>query len=154
MDDWGALASIRTCAVSDGTVCETPALVLVPFGKYVGKPLRMLLQDGDYCRWFMEQSELRSKYPNIVTAIRAGSATVKAPRTGKARVTVHDTHTRWHDKWIQAVKVCCSVGHGVSETVGGQRRASVWRAMKTLDRRCNCGNQHFVHPDDLQGRAP
>ena len=135
---------------------ETPRVVLVPFGKYVGQPLRVLLQDKDYCRWFMLQGDLHAKYPNIAEAIDAGSATLTPTRTGTVRATIHNLFARPSGcyKSIPCVTARCSISTSVSQAVGGQHRRSAWRAAMSLNTRCHCGNKHFVHPDDLVHRAP
>lgn len=38
---------------------------LVPFGKYEGQPLEVLLADKSYCAWLVGQADLREQYPYL-----------------------------------------------------------------------------------------
>jgi len=38
---------------------------LVPFGKYEGQPLEVLLLDKSYCAWLVGQADLREQYPDL-----------------------------------------------------------------------------------------
>jgi len=43
--------------------------VIVPFGKYKGKPVEAMAQDRDYCEWLQAQDWFRTKYANFNTLI-------------------------------------------------------------------------------------
>lgn len=43
--------------------------VIVPFGKYKGKPIDVLAQDYEYCDWLLQQGWLQEKYGNVYTII-------------------------------------------------------------------------------------
>jgi hypothetical protein len=48
---------------------------LVPFGKYKGQPVELMLSDIEYCNWVMAQSWFRERFPTIVNVIvNRGSA--------------------------------------------------------------------------------
>lgn len=134
MIDWDAL-------------CETPKVALMPFGKYKGRPVQVVAQDKPYCRWLLAETDLRTKHPAIYAAITGDTSAAK--RTGSVRAIITD-----FDDWRPSggVQAECSVGRGRSDVIGGQHRRSVWRAVLMLNDRCNCGNKHFAHPDDLRGR--
>lgn len=38
---------------------------LVPFGKYAGQPLEVLLADKSYCAWMVGQASIREQYPEL-----------------------------------------------------------------------------------------
>ncbi len=38
---------------------------LVPFGKYEGHPIEVLLADKSYCAWMVGQADLREQYPDL-----------------------------------------------------------------------------------------
>ncbi|SFM13959.1 hypothetical protein SAMN05421830_11615 [Desulfomicrobium norvegicum] len=38
---------------------------LVPFGKYEGQPLKVLLADKSYCAWLVGQASIRDQYPEL-----------------------------------------------------------------------------------------
>lgn len=42
---------------------------LVPFGKYKGKPLEVLLLDEQYCDWILKTENLAEKYPIVINYI-------------------------------------------------------------------------------------
>jgi len=43
--------------------------LIVPFGKYKGKPVEILLQDKSYANWFSGNDDLKQKYKDIYTVI-------------------------------------------------------------------------------------
>ena len=43
--------------------------LIVPFGKYKGKPIDVLAQDYEYCDWLLQQGWLQEKYGNVYTII-------------------------------------------------------------------------------------
>lgn len=139
MIDWDAL-------------CETPKVTLMPFGKYKGRPIQVVAQDKSYCRWLLEKTNLRDRYPTVYAAITGDTS---APKRGHVRAIINDVEARPSCEYrrpIPCVVARCSVGEGRSDFIGGQHRRSVWRAVLMLDEFCNCGNKHFAHPDDLRGR--
>jgi len=143
MVDWDAL-------------CKTPDIVLVPFGKYKGRPLQVLLRDKNYCKWLAAKTDIRTTHPNIYAAITGTRTSASTERRGGVRATIDDVmgDSIQCRRSFPCVVARCSVGRGVSDTIGGQHKRSVWRAVLMLDARCSCGNKHFAHPDDLAGRAP
>lgn len=44
-------------------------MTVVPFGKYRGQPVEVLLADRDYCNWAAGQPSLRERYPQIFQVI-------------------------------------------------------------------------------------
>ncbi len=48
---------------------ENNKTLIVPFGKYKGKPVEILLQDQSYVNWFSGNDELKQKYKDIYTVI-------------------------------------------------------------------------------------
>lgn len=43
--------------------------ILIPFGKYKGKPLTAMAEDSQYIEWLQQQGWLQEKYPQINTLI-------------------------------------------------------------------------------------
>ncbi len=48
---------------------EINKTLIVPFGKYKGKPVEILLQDQSYVNWFSGNDDLKQKYKDIYTVI-------------------------------------------------------------------------------------
>lgn len=42
---------------------------LVPFGKYAGQPLEVLLADKSYCAWMVGQASIREQYPELCNLV-------------------------------------------------------------------------------------
>ncbi|NCB85693.1 MAG: hypothetical protein EOM44_14570 [Bacteroidia bacterium] len=42
---------------------------LVPFGKYAGQPLEILLADKSYCAWLVGQASIREQYPELCNLV-------------------------------------------------------------------------------------
>lgn len=42
---------------------------VIPFGKYKGQPLEVLIQDKNYTDWILSQEGIKNKYPEIVNVI-------------------------------------------------------------------------------------
>jgi len=42
---------------------------LVPFGKFVGQPLEVLLADKSYCAWMVGQASIREQYPELCNLV-------------------------------------------------------------------------------------
>ena len=52
---------------------------VVPFGKYRGQPVEVMLADRAYCEWAMAQPGIRERYPTFVTIVVNGGAAPDAP---------------------------------------------------------------------------
>ncbi len=52
---------------------------VVPFGKYRGQPVEVMLADRAYCEWAMAQPGIRERYPTFVTVVVNGGASPDAP---------------------------------------------------------------------------
>jgi hypothetical protein len=47
---------------------------IVPFGKYRGQPVAVMMADADTCAWAMSQPGLRDRYAGLSTIIVNGGA--------------------------------------------------------------------------------
>ena len=133
-------------------LCETSKVTLVPFGKYKGKTLQTLLQDRNYCKWLLANTNIQTENPGMYAAIMGSKP--ESARNGHVRAYVSDVMGRPSpdfERPIPCVQARCSIGKGVSSYVGGQHRRSVWRAVLMLNERCSCGNKHLRTPAILQG---
>jgi hypothetical protein len=53
---------------------------LVPFGKFVGQPLEVLLADKSYCAWMVGQASIREQYPELCNlAFAEHGSSIKTP---------------------------------------------------------------------------
>ncbi len=65
---------------------------LIPFGKYKGEPLEMLLADSQYVEWLSSQSWLKEKYTNIYNIVVFG----------REQDTPTPEHNRMQAKWLNS----------------------------------------------------
>ena len=42
----------------------------ITFGKYKNKNLKVMLKDRKYCKWFLEQPELKNKYEYLYNKVK------------------------------------------------------------------------------------
>jgi hypothetical protein len=52
---------------------------LVPFGKYRGQPVEVMLADRSYCECALAQPDIRERYPTFVTIVVNGGSAPDAP---------------------------------------------------------------------------
>jgi hypothetical protein len=48
------------------------AAAIVPFGKYKGQPVEVMMADRDYCSWAMAQAGLRARFASVFAIIVNG----------------------------------------------------------------------------------
>ena len=52
---------------------------IVPFGKYKGQPIEVMMRDPGYVAWSLNQPDLRTKYANFFTIVVAGGVPPDMP---------------------------------------------------------------------------
>ena len=52
---------------------------IVPFGKYRGQPVAVMMADQDYCAWAMSQPGIRERYASLFTVIINGGVAPDSP---------------------------------------------------------------------------
>jgi uncharacterized protein (DUF3820 family) len=63
------LTLVDSCKKEKSMTRENPKQLTVPFGKYKGKPVEILLQDESYAKWLTGQDWFQQKFQNIYTLI-------------------------------------------------------------------------------------
>ena len=69
---------------------------IVPFGKYRGQPVAVMLADRPYCEWALAQPGIRERYPTFVTIVVGGGRSPNAltPEHNKLQLLFRDPVTR------------------------------------------------------------
>ena len=90
---------------------------IVPFGKYRGQPVAVMLADRGYCEWALAQPGIRERYPTFVTIVVNGGSAPDAPTPEHNRLQL-----LFRDPAMRAAAYCSVIGEKIKEAA----RSTLW----------------------------